>query len=199
MGLHQAIKEKCRMHGFLSGGGLRVVRIEKGGQLKGYGEHPDVSIALLHADQDFLAGGKPYDQVYGAVQPHYLTGSKQPTGPLDAWLLKGRSFTARRCADQIVFQLDGYGYANVPQSILDEVLHSGRSARWKYRGFVYDITRGTLPSGKPCTCSRVVKDPEHKVASAGSVMYPIVKTGYGKDLMEAMKNAFRAREVEVAR
>ena len=40
IGINKALKEGGRLHAFLSGSGLRVVRIEKNGKLKGYGEHP---------------------------------------------------------------------------------------------------------------------------------------------------------------
>ena len=39
-GIEKALKENCKIHGFSSGGGLRVIRIEKGDLLRGYGEHP---------------------------------------------------------------------------------------------------------------------------------------------------------------
>jgi hypothetical protein len=37
-GIEKALAEGCKVHAFCSGGGLRVVRIEKNGKLKGYGD-----------------------------------------------------------------------------------------------------------------------------------------------------------------
>lgn len=95
-GIDQALERGNRLHGFLSGGGLRVIRLELDGELKGYGEHPNVDEALIHASEDFSAGGRDYYEVYGKLYPHYLTGSSEITSPLDGWLLRGRTIDAYR-------------------------------------------------------------------------------------------------------
>ena len=67
--LQEALKNGANLHAFLSGGGLRVVRIEKMNketgkkELLSYGEHPYFSGALVHADEDF---GLTYEQQYTA-------------------------------------------------------------------------------------------------------------------------------------
>ena len=50
-GIHQALRDGCRLRAFMSGGGLRVIRLEKRKQLKAYGEFPHVEEALQHADE----------------------------------------------------------------------------------------------------------------------------------------------------
>ena len=70
--LQQALRNGAKLHAFLSGGGLRVVRLEKGGKLLGYGEHPYIEEALRHADEDTEAGGRPYAFLMrgaGALRP----------------------------------------------------------------------------------------------------------------------------------
>lgn len=90
------LKEGTFMHSFLSGGGLRVVRInmsEEGGLL-GYGEHPHFGTAVEHAVEDYNAGGRPYKEVYGPIHTHYLTGSSSPESKADAWMLQRRKIDA---------------------------------------------------------------------------------------------------------
>lgn len=111
-GIVTALKNGCVLHAFRSGGGLRVVRIEKekrGGDLVGYGEHPMAADAFSHANEDYLAGGRKYEKVYGKIHPHYLTGAV-PSGndPLDAWIYKGFELDAYYENKKIVVELTGY-------------------------------------------------------------------------------------------
>ena len=111
--LEGALRKGNCIHAFLSGGGLRVIRIEKNscnGKLLGYGEHPEIDEALRHVAEDFAAGGRPYHKVYGpkGKYAHYLTGSSTTTGELDAWIRQGRTFDIRSEGDQIVVELRGY-------------------------------------------------------------------------------------------
>lgn len=73
--LEQALKEGAKIHVSRSGGGLRVVRVEKEKKLVSYGEHPYFSGALAHAESDF---GLSYEELYcndDAKHVHYLTGA----------------------------------------------------------------------------------------------------------------------------
>jgi hypothetical protein len=102
--LQEALKNGAKLHAFLSGGSLRVVRIEKmnketgKNELLSYGEHPYFSGALAHADEDF---GLSYDQQYtakGAKHLHYLTGAYSlPYDVLDAHIKDGRSIDVIYC------------------------------------------------------------------------------------------------------
>jgi hypothetical protein len=99
--IEKALKDGARLHAFLSGGGLRVVRIEKkkdtetkdeDDNLISYGEHPYFPGALAHAEQDF---GLTYEQQYSgenALHKHYLTGAYPiPYDAFDVYLKYGRS------------------------------------------------------------------------------------------------------------
>lgn len=93
--IDKALRDGCRVRGFRSGGGLRVIRVEDAaGQLKGYGEHPNVLEALTHADEDYAAGKRPYEEVYGKLYLHYLTGTTEVDSMLDGVLLRGGKFVA---------------------------------------------------------------------------------------------------------
>lgn len=80
------------LYSFRSGGGLCVVRIERGakyGGLAGYGEHPDLSGAIAMAAKDYTEG----QQIYRTKRPdpHYLTGSYDVGSPLEAWIKRGNN------------------------------------------------------------------------------------------------------------
>jgi hypothetical protein len=195
-GIDQALKDGCRLHAFRSGGGLRVVRLEKDGKLKGYGEHPQVEDALSHTNEDFLAGGRPYDQVYGVSKPHYLTGSSHATSDLDHWLMQGHTFDAWQNGAGVVFQLKGLARVETPKEIIDRVLETGRAETWTHRDYTYRIFKSHLPNGDPCTLSQVVKSPKGKKNNSDCWMYYITKTGHGADFTEAMHNALKAKERE---
>ena len=196
-GINKAIKKGCRVHAFLSGGGLRVVRIEKLGKLKGYGEHPQIEDALTHANEDFLAGGRPYKKVYGGKKPHYLTGSSTSSGPLDQWLLQGHTFDAWQEGDDVVFQLKGLTQVEIPKEICDKVLQTGVQAKYEHRGYTYRIIKTKFPNGEPCTSAAVIKSQKNKKNGADPWMYTTTKTARDKNFWAAMENAFKAKDVEI--
>jgi hypothetical protein len=191
---NKALVEGCRAHGFRSGGGLRVVSLEKDGKSKGYGEHPNIEEALVHAGEDYVAGGRRYCDVYGRLHNQYLTGSCDASSDLDAWLLKGHSFDAWREGESIVVQLEGLRRTRTPDNVIDSVKATGEPVRWKSRGFTYETSQSRLPNGEPSFSSRVVSGITGYNADAW--MYPIAKTGHGRDFQEALVSAFGADEVE---
>ncbi len=197
-GIEKSLQDGCRIHGFLSGGGLRVVRIELDYVLKGYGEHPSVDHALRHADEDFLAGGRGYDAVYGRKYLHYLTGSSTATSPLDGWLLQGRTFDAYLKYRKMVVELRGYGETKTPQEVIKEADETGLPVTWKNRGYIYETSKSRFPNGEPCHSTRTIKIPRGR-SGADPWSYKIVKAGTGRDFTESLESAFKASEVEVRR
>jgi len=104
--IEEILKEGAKLHAFLSGGGLRVVRIEKKKkkteekkdeedefELISYGEYPYFPGALAHAEQDF---GLTYEQQYTSVNArhkHFLTGAYPlPYDAFDVYLKAGKTF-----------------------------------------------------------------------------------------------------------
>ena len=91
--LQKALRDGAKIHIFRSGGGLRVVRLVKGKKCISYGEYPNLSGALAHAESDF---GLSYNEQYGgenAKHEHYLTGAYPRTyDPIDMYIQGGHSF-----------------------------------------------------------------------------------------------------------
>ncbi|MBN2459091.1 hypothetical protein JXB28_02305 [Candidatus Woesearchaeota archaeon] len=196
-GLEKALKEGCKLHGFRSGGGLRVIRIEKENKLKGYGEHPNVEDALSHANEDFLAGGRKYSEVYGKLKPHYLTGTSSATSSLDGWLLRGRTIDAYVQKGEFVVELRGLTLVEVPGDVIERVKEISVPITWFQRGFTYETRQSKLPNGDQCYATKVLKSPKEK-GGRDAWMYNMVKKGKGKSFFDALEVAFEANEIEVS-
>jgi hypothetical protein len=199
LGIHEALRKGYRGHAFLSGGGLRVISFSKGSKEKAYGEHPHIEEALIHADEDYLAGGRPYKEVYGKKYPHYLTGDTVSTSNLDYWIRQSHTFDVWQDGESIVVELKGLTQTKVSKTIEESVLQmeEGEGVLWQDRGYVYFTERSQFPNGKPCVSTRVIKKPRGDKNELRAWMYSITKTGRGSNFHEAAQNAFAAPEVEV--
>lgn len=196
-GMAMALDDGCRLHVFRSGGGLRVARLEKDGELKGYGEHPYVETAFEHAAEDYLAGQRPYKEVYGGRYDHYLTGSADASSDLDAQILRGRTLDAWREKDgTVVCEISGLTQTPTPKGLKKAVEEDGQPRKFKHRGFVYEISPFTFPGdGSKGVSIKIVGGRKPKNGSDGW-MYQIVKTGRGSSLTEASRAALEAEEIE---
>jgi hypothetical protein len=198
-GIDRALNEGNRLHGFRSGGGLRVIRLEQEGKLTGYGEHPSADEALKHTDEDFLAGGRDYHEVYGKLNPHYLTGSHEVTSPLDGWLLQGHTVDAHRTDEgNVRVELTGLTETRQPQAVLDQAKALRRPIVWMERGFTYETTYDPhlFPNGDEGHSTKVLDVPEGKDQHR-AWMYYRTKTGEGKAFNEALDKAFEAPDREI--
>lgn len=198
-GLHRAMQGGSRIHAFLSGGGLRVVRLEGPKGLQGYGEHPDVLVALRHTEKDFAAGKRSYNAVYGenGSETAYLKGASTPSGPLDAWICRGSTFDATHDGDahEFVVVLHGYGKSEAPQWVKEKIF-SGRYASIEWvdrRGFGHKSTPSRFANGERCMSTCTVKHPKN---GGDPWFYQITKTGRGADFWAASNAALAAPEVE---
>lgn len=179
------------LRAFRSGGGLRVVRVEKArDSLEGYGEHPSIDHALSHAADDLLAGGRPYSEVYGGEHPHYPTGS---SSPLDRHVLSGGKVRAWYRGGWFFVDLLGFASQDYPQDILDRA-YRGETVHWSSpRGVFYVCTPVRFANGEAgCSIATlyklVLRDPRHFHARA---------RGLGETLAEAISEALAARPEEV--
>jgi hypothetical protein len=194
-GIQKSLEVGCRLHGFLSGGGLRVIRIEKDGKLRGYGEHPNVEGALQHADEDYLAGGRPYNQVYGGLKLHYLTGTSMASSVLDQWFLAGRTIDALKKDDLILVELIGRGQTKIPDWVFEEVSKTKEAVIWKHRNYTYQSDSSIFLNGKFCVSTSVIGGVIKN--GADPWFYPVKKTGFAKDFSSALDLAILAEEIEV--
>ncbi len=191
-----AIQRGARLHAFMSGGGLRVIRLEHKGRLVAYGEAPDVSEALTIAAEDYAAGGRPYGDVYGKTRPHYLTGQSEPSGPVDAWLRQGRTFDAWHDGKAIVVEMRGLQDTKVPEGTHDRVL-AGETVAWVSRGYTYESTPSRFPNSEPCVSTRVVYSPPGRSGS-DPWMYRTAQRATAPCLADALVAALKAAPAEVS-
>lgn len=199
-------KKGCCLHGFRSGGGLRVFRLEQNEKLIGYGEHPHAleALSLLVEDLSFL--GRAYKKVYGEKHPHYLTGSSEPQlnkryGVLDAWVLQGNTFDASIEDGEVEAVLSGYSDYRASQLTMDQATSQpGIPVRHENRGCVFETVfeHDVFPGGTDRSgwITKVVSLPKG-MAHHRATMWHSTQTGRGNTVFEAMEKAFAAPFVEV--
>jgi hypothetical protein len=122
-----ALQGEAKLHGFRSGGGLRVLRL---GDF--YGEAPTFEDALALLADDIRAGGRDYADVYGKLVPHYVTGNCAASSPVDLVLLRGCCVDAWREGVDVVATLGGYEELQVPADVCVRV-DEGESVTWEAR------------------------------------------------------------------
>lgn len=193
--LESALIAGCRLHAFMSGGGLRVIRLEDN-QLRGYGEAPHVGEAMCHAAEDYRAGGRPYKEVYGKLYPHYLTGSSSTDSELDAWLRKGSSFDARWVSGEFIFEMSGLETEEIDKDVI---------ARWTAgESFSWTSPRGVTRIGRPVRfangdvgCSIRVQSVPAGMSEGRAHMYSVTKMGRANlRLSHAVDKAIEAPGLE---
>ncbi len=201
-GLEQALVGGCRMHAFLSGGGLRVIAIrDSNGTLKGYGEAPHVEDALTHASLDYTLGHETYGAQYGgnaARYSHYLTGSSEASSPLDMCLLAGKNIDAFSVpgGNEIVVTLSGLEHwPAAPRELLVQVTESLKPASYHERGVTYQIVPFKFPGdGSIGAMYEPVSAPEGAHTSG---FYNYTMTGVGENFDAAAAAALEAEKIEL--
>lgn len=139
--LSEFLKKGGDIHGFRSGGGLRVIRASLNDELKGYGEHPYVEHAFNHCEEDLIAGGRDYRSVYGKLYDHYLTGSSTPSSIVDQWMCCGYGLDITFEENMFVFRGEYYFHVKPPQ----DRVKLGKPFHFKYKDvtyYVYDLILG---------------------------------------------------------
>jgi hypothetical protein len=185
-----AALKKGKFHGFRSGGGLRVFRIDKGNKCVAYGEHPNAMEALALLARDSTVGGRVYGKVYGVLHPHYLTGSSAPEGELDHWILQGNTIDANVSEGVVTVVLEGYGEFRTPTNIYEQARkRPGVPIVHTNRGFTFETTSSS---------TRCVGTPEGK-AEHRAWMWQEARTGMGASFFEAFDKALAANPVETER
>jgi hypothetical protein len=195
--IERALRDGAKLHAFMSGGGLRVIRVEtaKGG-LIGYGEHPDVMDALSHADEDTASSHRPYHEVYGVTKPHYLTGSSTPSNDLDAWLRRGSTFDVVARAGAYEATLSGYGETHAPDDVTRRAI-AGETVEWEARGFKFISGPYTFPGNGERGCfTETTFVPEGKT-DLQAHHFRITKTASARSVLGALDAALAAPSVEV--
>lgn len=191
--IENALRGTGRLHAFRSGGGLRVVRIEKKGKLIGYGEHPHIELALSHANKDLKKQPQPYSKVYGRKRLHYLTGSSDPSSELDRVILQGFTFDVWHNGAEFIVEIKGLRQAKTPDEVTQRVMKTGKSEQWNERGFVFETCRSRFPSGEPCASTKVLEYPSEELKSS-AWFYDFIKVGKASFFWAAVNAAIAAKE-----
>lgn len=187
--INNALWKGCKFRAFRSGGGLRVVTVERHNIDKGYGEDPNIENALEQAAKS-LTKVKPYECVY-------LTGTTQASSRLDRWVLGGSTFRAYHEGRALCVELHGWGRHELPEGVMSRVLHDGEVVSYTSdRGFTYESSRSYFPgNGEACVQTRLVDKPSNRLEHR-AWLWRMFKTGRGDTFLAALENAFNAPEVE---
>jgi len=159
----EKIKSGAKLRAFLSGGGLRVVRVEQNHERIGYGEHPQLSIALERLEEDISEGQIPYDVMYGERYPQYWTGSSNAESFLDAWLLQGSKFAIWMSANTDIFSVEMIGYVTkrvITPEVEKKVKDTMGPVQHEYMGFFFESRPYEFPNGEIGVSTKILKRPE---------------------------------------
>lgn len=197
-GLDLALKRGCRIACFreVYNKHYCIVRIEKNGKLRGYGEAISAENALERAAKSYLK-----KDTSNILKKKYRF-KKSPT-ELSSWIWErnNNSFSVVMQNGEIVFKMAGVLKEKTPEEIMDRVLKTGISeAHTNSRGYVifterFEVFRNGKPRvGVNSGCIQGPShDPEHKRLW---YQYYGVKIGKGRDFKSAMLAALSAPIIE---
>lgn len=183
-----ALRDSLQMHVFLSGGGLRVVRLERHEpgiepELLGYGEGPVLEDALLFAAEDYAAGGR------AKRVSVYLTGQSAPSSEADAWVRRGRAIDAQNFGETIAVWLRGLSFHGFPESVVEEARVTKKVVPYVQHGVHMHCEPNADDS---CTgYATGLKGYREQFISVD-----IAKFGSGPDFASALAKALKSEEVE---
>lgn len=192
-GIEQALRNGCKLHSFRSGGGLRVFRLENAGDLVGYGEHYNAEEAIRRCDEDYLAGGRPYEDVYGKIYPHYLTGTTEASSNVDRWLLRGGNVDAVYENGKFKVFDEFVRHIRVPKSVIDKVLRDRKPVEWEYHNRKFVSTLSWFPNGEASTSTRCIHCPD----GLDDWSEPAIIAAEGDSFVEALAGMEKAIHAEI--
>jgi hypothetical protein len=143
--LSKSLQSGCILHAFRSGGGLRVVRVNRNEKLEAYGEHPYIYNALDHAEENVVEN-LSYNEVYGKKYSHYMTGAR-PIGGLDCWTFAGHSFDMSFDDGEFKFS-SKYSYnRGISEERFNRILKTGVAEDWSEDGLMFTSQPTRFPNG----------------------------------------------------
>lgn len=200
--IHQLLRAGARIHGFSSGGGLRVVYT---GELVEapdfYGEAPTLEEALKYLEEDILLGHLPYEEFYGKLHPHYLTGTSMCTSNIDAHVRMGHTFDATWEKDHFQVIIYGYTHTETPKDIEKACREfPGIPFLWHERGYEFISVYGKFifANGEPALTTNCLN--QEKYPGRGDAFFYRSKlTGTGSNIWQAFQSAINATPEEIRR
>ncbi len=131
--LEEALVEGFSFHSFRSGGGLRVLTLSKGDDdADYYGEGPSYKVAMRILLEDLAAGGRKYKDVYGPLEPRFLTGAfPKENDEVDKILYQGRNIDAKSDGELIKVTIKQLLQLRTPKQVCDIVTTEKKEVRWK--------------------------------------------------------------------
>jgi hypothetical protein len=153
------------VHGWLSGGGLRVLSFrrrdgrevdEETGKAPGvvpsfYAEAPQIKDAWRILADDVMAGGRPYEDVYGRTEPQCLTGTGEASCGLDVFLRGGASVDVWCKPHSVLCRVRTLSRQRAPRELTDRAAAGETGLTWTdSRGFTYLFEPQSIGPSKGC-------------------------------------------------
>ncbi len=184
--IEKALKDGYTIHGFRSGGGLRVLTMSKKDEIdRYYGESCNLQEALRILNDDIKAGGRKYEDVYGKIETHYWTGAySSDVDPVDAWVCSGRKFDVH-FDTQFIVDMTQEEYIETPQAVINEVHNYNKTVFWKVVGkenpTIFKSSPSTFPNGEKCVSTSCDGGMNQKMN--------VIRIATGKNLNDALNEA----------
>lgn len=183
---------------FRSGGGLRVAYSKpKASEGKGYyGESFDLANALRIILDDVKAGGREYKDVYGPIEPHYLTGSYSSEADMvDAWVCSGQDLIIYEESGKFFALAEGKLQWRTPKEIIDKASEGITDIFWKFKDSPNVFSSSCYVfanSEKGCSTKTVEKN------DADDCFRPVEYLGEGDTVEAAIANLAPKIQFEVS-
>lgn len=199
--VERALREGLVLRAFLSGGGLRVVRIVSNDGIgdKGYGEHPHLEEAICHAGEDYAAGGREYHELYGlgGIHTGYLTGDPVPDSPADTWIRQGQKMKAACVRDAFCVWLAGLEFEETPKSVMAEAKATDRPVQFLNRGVLRECLYHPHLFANGDEGHVITNMPWGSLSRTPVTSFSVRKFGSGATFQEALDAACASEVVEV--
>lgn len=109
--IEKALKEGCNLDIYSSASGVAIVALMRQGQRVAYGQFAGMYAAIKQASEDYEAGGRDPNDVYGPgkLYPNFITGAHADQDELERWIIgKGYDFEAIWDGRDIVITMTGH-------------------------------------------------------------------------------------------
>lgn len=179
--VENALSPKKKLHGFRSGGGLRVLTL--GNQF--YAESHSFPEAFRILAEDIRAGGRPYKEVYGPIETPFYTGSVVASDPVDEKLLRGFSVDVYRAGSDFVCEMNGFADTQIPLEVYWRAQKTGETqVHTDERGEYFFVTPGFSEDGAYTGSEVRARNPGVYVSC-----WPALYRGTGATVQEALMAA----------
>ena len=122
--------------------------------------------AFRHADEDYLAGGRPYKKVYGKLYDQYYTDSFMSDCAMDQFVKSGYNIDLKKSVDEKVFLTAHWTERiDIPKNIKNKILVNYETIFWNSDGRIFESKPEFFPSGDIGFSTKYILGPKSKLGN----------------------------------